>query len=148
MCWSWRLGAAPQAVLRSTALLSPLSNSATSLTTPSRRRCSIGAPRGTVGNDRVRWPHGMGGSAGVGILLVASIESQLLGVISLGALAIFVASFAFAIWYGAAAWALAPNRSERSSCTAREALEPVRTRMTSPRLMRFVFVAHPAVKAR
>jgi hypothetical protein len=33
--------------------------------------------------------HGMGGSAGVGILLVASIESQLLGVISLGALAIF-----------------------------------------------------------
>jgi hypothetical protein len=49
-----------------------------------------------------------GGSAGVGILLVASIESQLLGVISLGALAIFVASFAFAIWYGAAAWTLAP----------------------------------------
>jgi hypothetical protein len=106
------------------------------------------------GNDRVRWPHGMGGSAGVGILLVASIESQLLGVISLGALAIFtgrsttilstgfgaalatrplrssltavapglgVASFAFAIWYAAAAWTLAPY---------------------------FVFVAHPAVKAR
>jgi len=85
--------------------------------------------------------HGMGGSAGVGILLVASIESQLLGVISLGALAIFtgrsmtilstgfgaalasrplrssltaaarglgVASFAFAIWYGAAGWTLRP----------------------------------------
>jgi hypothetical protein len=73
--------------------------------------------------------------------LVASIESQLLGVISLGLLAIFtgvsmtilltgfraalasgplrsslaafapslgVASLAFALWYGAAAWALAP----------------------------------------
>jgi hypothetical protein len=58
-----------------------------------------------------------GGSAGVGILLVASIESQLLGVISLGALrsslaavapGLGVASFAFAIWYGAAAWTLAP----------------------------------------
>ena len=83
----------------------------------------------------------MGGSAGVGILLVASIESQLLGVISLAVLAIFtgvsmtvlstgfgaalasrsirsslaavapglgVVGLAFAVWYGAAAWALAP----------------------------------------
>ena len=83
----------------------------------------------------------MGGSAGVGILLVSSIESQALGVISLALLAIFtgvsmtilstgfgaalasrplrssleavapglgVASLAFAIWYGAAAWALGP----------------------------------------
>jgi high-affinity nickel-transport protein len=85
--------------------------------------------------------HGMGGSAGVGILLVASIQSQALGVIALALLAIFTAlsmtilstgfgaalstrrlqasfgtvapafgvvSFAFALWYGAAAWALAP----------------------------------------
>jgi ABC-type nickel/cobalt efflux system permease component RcnA len=85
--------------------------------------------------------HGMGGSAGVGILLVASIESRPLGVISLALLAIFtavsmtilstgfgaalatrpirssfgavapafgVASLAFALWYGASAWTLAP----------------------------------------
>ena len=85
----------------------------------------------------------MGGSAGVGIMLVASIESQLLGVISLAVLAIFtgvsmtvlstgfgaalasrplrsslaavapglgVVCLAFAVWYGAAAWALAPTR--------------------------------------
>ncbi|HEY7707287.1 MAG TPA: HupE/UreJ family protein [Gaiellaceae bacterium] len=85
--------------------------------------------------------HGMGGSAGVGVLLVASIESQSLGVVALGLLAIFtavsmtllsagfgfalgtrpmrasfnaaapvfgLASLAFACWYGAAAWALAP----------------------------------------
>lgn len=35
--------------------------------------------------------HGMGGSAGVGVLLVASIESQALSVISLALLAIFTA---------------------------------------------------------
>lgn len=97
--------------------------------------------RTKLGSFAIGLVHGMGGSAGVGILLVASIESQLLGVISLGALAIFtglsmtilstgfgaalasrplrssltamapglgVASFAFAIWYGAAAWTLAP----------------------------------------
>lgn len=85
--------------------------------------------------------HGMGGSAGVGILLVASIESQPLGVAALALLALFtavsmtilstgfgaalatrplqassravapgigVASLGFALWYGAAAWALAP----------------------------------------
>lgn len=85
--------------------------------------------------------HGMGGSAGVGILLVASIESQALGIVALALLAIFTAvsmtilttgfgaalssqpvrgsfgavaptfgfaSLAFALWYGAAAWALAP----------------------------------------
>ena len=85
--------------------------------------------------------HGMGGSAGVGILLVASIESQALGIVALALLAIFtalsmtvlstgfgaalstrplrasfgavapafgLASLAFAVWYGAAAWALAP----------------------------------------
>jgi hypothetical protein len=85
--------------------------------------------------------HGMGGSAGVGILLVASIESQVLGVAALALLAAFtavsmtllstgfgaalsskqvhaslasvapafgLASLAFALWYGAAAWTLAP----------------------------------------
>jgi ABC-type nickel/cobalt efflux system permease component RcnA len=85
--------------------------------------------------------HGMGGSAGVGVLLVASIESTWVSVASLALLALFtavsmtilstgfgatlasrplrasfgwlapalgVASFAFALWYGAAAWALAP----------------------------------------
>jgi hypothetical protein len=83
----------------------------------------------------------MGGSAGVGILLVSSIESHALGVISLALVAIFtgvlmtilstgfgaalasrplrsslaavapglgVASLAFGVWYGVAAWALAP----------------------------------------
>lgn len=92
--------------------------------------------RTKLGSFAIGLVHGVGGSAGVGILLVASIEWQLLGVISLGALAIFtgrsmtilstgfgaalasrplrssltavspglgVASFAFAIWYGAAA---------------------------------------------
>jgi hypothetical protein len=85
--------------------------------------------------------HGMGGSAGVGVLLVASIESPLLSVVALALLATFtavsmtmlsagfgavlasrplqasfaatapafaLASLAFAVWYGAAAWALAP----------------------------------------
>lgn len=86
--------------------------------------------------------HGMGGSAGVGILLVASIESQTLGVIALALLALFtgvsmtilstglgaalssrtarsafetviapafgIAGLTFGIWYGAAAWQLAP----------------------------------------
>jgi high-affinity nickel permease len=85
--------------------------------------------------------HGMGGSAGVGILLVASIHSTTLSVLALVVLAVFtavsmtilstafgvalatrsvqasfhavapgfgVAGLAFAVWYGAAAWALAP----------------------------------------
>jgi ABC-type nickel/cobalt efflux system permease component RcnA len=85
--------------------------------------------------------HGMGGSAGVGILLVAAIESTWLSVAALALLAIFtgvsmtilstgfgatlasrplrasfewlapalgVASLAFAVWYGTAAWGLAP----------------------------------------
>jgi HupE / UreJ protein len=85
--------------------------------------------------------HGMGGSAGVGILLVASIQSQALAVAALALLAMFtavamtvlstgfgaalasrpvhgslagaapafgLASFGFALWYGAAAWTLAP----------------------------------------
>jgi ABC-type nickel/cobalt efflux system permease component RcnA len=97
--------------------------------------------RTNLGSFAIGLVHGMGGSAGVGILLVASIESQLLSVLSLALLAIFTAvsmtmlstgfgaalatpklrssfgalapalattSFAFALWYGAAAWALAP----------------------------------------
>jgi ABC-type nickel/cobalt efflux system permease component RcnA len=97
--------------------------------------------RTKLGSFGIGLVHGMGGSAGVGILIVASIESQTLGLISLALLAVFtgvsmtilstgfgaalasrplrssfravapglgVASLAFAIWYGAAAWALAP----------------------------------------
>ena len=97
--------------------------------------------RTKLGSFAIGLVHGMGGSAGVGILLVSSIESRALGVISLALVAIFsgvsmtvlstgfgavlasrplrssleavapglgVASLAFAIWYGAAAWALAP----------------------------------------
>lgn len=97
--------------------------------------------RTRLGSFAIGLVHGMGGSAGVGILLVASIESQVLGVASLALLAIFtgvsmtilstgfgaalasrplrasfgalapvlaVASLGFALWYGAAAWALAP----------------------------------------
>jgi ABC-type nickel/cobalt efflux system permease component RcnA len=85
--------------------------------------------------------HGMGGSAGVGILLVAAIESTWLSVVALALLAVFtgvsmtllttgfgatlasrpvqagfellapalgVASLAFGIWYGTAAWGLTP----------------------------------------
>lgn len=99
------------------------------------------AARTKLGSFGIGLVHGMGGSAGVGILIVASIESQTLGLISLALLAIFtgvsmtvlstgfgaalasrplrssfgavapglgVAGLAFAIWYGAAAWALAP----------------------------------------
>ena len=84
--------------------------------------------------------HGMGGSAGVGILIVASVESTALAVLALGLLALFtavsmtilttgfgralvsrpvsaafgqwpalgVASLAFGVWYGAAAWSVFP----------------------------------------
>jgi ABC-type nickel/cobalt efflux system permease component RcnA len=85
--------------------------------------------------------HGMGGSAGVGILLVAAIESTWLSVAALALLAVFtgvsmtilstgfgatltsrpvrasfewlapalgVASLAFGVWYGTAAWGLTP----------------------------------------
>jgi hypothetical protein len=85
--------------------------------------------------------HGMGGSAGVGVLLVASVQSTPLAVACLAVLAVFtavsmtmlstgfgltlvtrparaafsgaapalgVSSFAFGIWYAAAAWSLMP----------------------------------------
>lgn len=85
--------------------------------------------------------HGVGGSAGVGVLLLASIDSTALAVVSLVLLALFtavsmavlstgfgltlvsrpvraafdsvvpvlgLASLAFGVWYGTAAWGLAP----------------------------------------
>jgi hypothetical protein len=85
--------------------------------------------------------HGMGGSAGVGVLIVASVESTVLSILSLALLAAFTAvsmwlvstgfgatlvsrplragfngiapalasaSLAFGIWYGTAAWGVAP----------------------------------------
>jgi hypothetical protein len=138
--------------------------------------------RTKLGSFAIGLVHGMGGSAGVGILLVASIESQLLGVISLGALAIFTGrSMTISSTGFGAALASRPLRSSLTavgawsrsrelrvrdlvrSCrldprplsvlnAARAQLarrsSPCGTRMTSPRIMRFVFVAHPAVKAR
>jgi hypothetical protein len=85
--------------------------------------------------------HGIGGSAGVGVLIVASVETTALAVLALGLLALFtavsmtllttgfgralvsrpvsvafghlapalgVASLAFGVWYGAAAWSVFP----------------------------------------
>jgi hypothetical protein len=85
--------------------------------------------------------HGMGGSAGVGVLIVATVESAWLSVVALGLLAAFttvsmaivttgfgltlvsrpvratfgtvaptlaLASLAFGVWYGGAAWGVAP----------------------------------------
>jgi ABC-type nickel/cobalt efflux system permease component RcnA len=96
------------------------------------------SPLGAFGIGLV---HGLGGSAGVGVLLVASIESTALAVVSLALLAAFTAvsmtivstgfgltlvsrpvragfdslapalgalSLAFGLWYGTAAWGLAP----------------------------------------
>jgi ABC-type nickel/cobalt efflux system permease component RcnA len=96
------------------------------------------SPLGAFGIGLV---HGMGGSAGVGILIVASVESTGLALVSLALLAIFtavsmtmlttgfgltlvsrpvrsvfggvapalgVASLAFGVWYGSAAWSLLP----------------------------------------
>ena len=80
--------------------------------------------------------HGMGGSAGVGVLIVASVESAWLSVLALTLLAAFtivstgfgltlvsrpvraafggiaptlaLASLSFGVWYGTAAWGVAP----------------------------------------
>jgi high-affinity nickel permease len=101
---------------------------------PHRARTALGA----YGIGLV---HGMGGSAGVGILIVAGVESTALAFLSLFLLAVFTAvsmavvtgwwglaldsrpirrtfaavapavgtlSLAFGVWYGSAAWALAP----------------------------------------
>jgi high-affinity nickel permease len=102
----------------------------------------------THSRARSRWAafsiglvHGMGGSAGVGVLIVASVESTVLSVVALALLAAFTAvsmslastgfgatlvtrpvqagfsgvapalasaSLAFGVWYGTAAWGLAP----------------------------------------
>jgi HupE / UreJ protein len=97
--------------------------------------------RGRLGAFAIGLVHGMGGSAGVGVLIVASVDSTALSVVSLGLLAAFTAvsmwlvstgfgatlvsrpvlsgfngvapalasvSLAFGIWYGTAAWGLAP----------------------------------------
>lgn len=97
--------------------------------------------RSPLGAFAIGLMHGMGGSAGVGVLLVASIESTALAVASLALLALFTAvsmtivstgfgltlvsrpvraafnvvapalgagSLAFGVWYGTAAWGLAP----------------------------------------
>jgi high-affinity nickel permease len=81
--------------------------------------------------------HGIGGSAGVGILIVAAVESQALSLVALAVLAVFTAvsmtglttvfggalakvpiarvapalgatSLAFGVWYAGAAWSLVP----------------------------------------
>jgi hypothetical protein len=97
--------------------------------------------RGKLGAFSIGLVHGMGGSAGVGVLIVASVESTALSIVSLALLAAFTAvsmwlvstgfgatlvsrplersfnglapalaaaSLAFGIWYGTAAWGLAP----------------------------------------
>jgi ABC-type nickel/cobalt efflux system permease component RcnA len=97
--------------------------------------------RSALGAYGIGLVHGMGGSAGVGILIVASVASTALSVLALVLLAAFTAasmtivtggfgltigsrpvrsafskvapalggaSLAFGIWYGSAAWALAP----------------------------------------
>jgi len=101
-------------------------------------RHQVRTPLGALGIGLV---HGVGGSAGVGILLLATIPSETVAVASLLLLALFTAvsmavvtvgfgatlstrsvasasralvpalgatSFAFGIWYAAAAWSLAP----------------------------------------
>jgi ABC-type nickel/cobalt efflux system permease component RcnA len=101
-------------------------------------RHQVRTPLGALGIGLV---HGVGGSAGVGILLLATIPSQTVAVASLLLLALFTAvsmavvtvgfgatlstrpvasatralvpalgsvSFAFGLWYAAAAWSLAP----------------------------------------
>jgi ABC-type nickel/cobalt efflux system permease component RcnA len=101
-------------------------------------RHQVRTPLGAFGIGLV---HGMGGSAGVGLLLLAAIPSEALAVVSLLLLALFTAvsmavvtvgfgltlstrpvrsastaivpalgavSFAFGLWYAAAAWSLAP----------------------------------------
>jgi ABC-type nickel/cobalt efflux system permease component RcnA len=97
--------------------------------------------RTALGAFTIGLMHGVGGSAGVGVLIVASVESTPLAVLALALLAVFtavsmallssgfgltlvsrpvraawtgvapalgLASLAFGIWYGTAAWGLAP----------------------------------------
>lgn len=102
---------------------------------------SVGPTRGRLGAFSIGLVHGMGGSAGVGVLIVASVESTALSLVSLALLAgctavsmwlvstgfgatlvsrplkgsfrgvapaLATASLAFGVWYGTAAWGLAP----------------------------------------
>lgn len=97
--------------------------------------------RSALGAFSIGLVHGMGGSAGVSILILASIQSTTLAVLALGILAVFTAismtmvtagygltlvsrpvrtgfrtvapvlgavSLSFGVWYGVAAWSLAP----------------------------------------
>jgi len=99
------------------------------------------ATRSPAGAFGIGLIHGMGGSAGVGVLIVASVESTPLAILALFLLALFtavsmtllstglgitlvsrplratwtgvapalgLASLAFGLWYGTAAWGLAP----------------------------------------
>ena len=108
---------------------------------PHSERAHRHAVRTPAGAFAVGLVHGMGGSAGVGILLLAAIPSETVAVVSLVLLALFTAlsmtlvtvgfgltltalpvaaastrvipalgalSFAFGLWYAAAAWSLAP----------------------------------------
>jgi high-affinity nickel permease len=101
-------------------------------------RHRVRSPLGAYGIGLV---HGMGGSAGVGILIVAAVDATWLAVVSLALLAVFTAasmtlvtggfglgidsaharqafgaiapalgaaSLTFGVWYGTAAWGLAP----------------------------------------
>jgi ABC-type nickel/cobalt efflux system permease component RcnA len=101
----------------------------------------VHATRGPLGGFGIGLVHGMGGSAGVGVLIVASVESTPLAILALFLLALFtavsmtllstglgltlvsrplratwtglapalgLASLAFGLWYGSAAWGLAP----------------------------------------
>jgi hypothetical protein len=97
-------------------------------------RARTRSPRAAFGIGLI---HGMGGSAGIGVLLVASIENTAYGVIALGLLAVFTAvsmallstgfgagltrlplvrlapalgalSLAFGVWYSLGALSLAP----------------------------------------
>ena len=98
-------------------------------------------PRSALGAFGIGLVHGIGGSAGVGILIVASVESDALALLSLALLAVFtavsmtilttgfgltlvsrpvraafggiaptlaLASLSFGVWYGTAAWGIAP----------------------------------------
>jgi hypothetical protein len=97
--------------------------------------------RSSFGAFSIGLVHGIGGSAGVGVLIVASVDATVLSVVSLALLAAFTAvsmwlvstgfgatlvgrrfrtsfdgvapalaaaSLAFGVWYGTAAWNLAP----------------------------------------
>jgi ABC-type nickel/cobalt efflux system permease component RcnA len=106
-----------------------------------RAHTHVHRARSPLGAFGIGLVHGIGGSAGVGVLLVATIDSTPLGIVALALLAMFtavsmtilstgfgltlvsrpartafgggvpvlgLAGLAFGVWYGMAAWALAP----------------------------------------